>query len=97
MNNEYGFDDIAYMISLLWQLPGQITDCLGAWRMTEKLVRKMLVITDIPEVTKNIAVNLIFRGGSLATNIWEMTLGFFGNDPYRLGAGLGNYLDELLF
>ena len=49
------------------------------------------------ELGKNVLVNLFFRGATLATLSWEMVLGLFRNNPFRLGAGFGGYLDQLLF
>ena len=65
--------------------------------MTEKFVRKAFTLADGTEVTKNVVVNSIFRGGTLATLVWEMIQGMFSNDPYRAGAGMGGYIDKLLF
>ena len=94
---QYGFDDITYTLKLLWQLPSQITSCLGSWRTAEKIVRKTLTIVNTQELGKNVLVNLFFRGGTLATLSWEMVLGLFGNNPFRVGAGLGGYFNQLLF
>ena len=94
---QYGLDDFLYSLKLLWKLPSQISTCMVSWRALEKIVRKTLTLVNAPELEKNVSLNLFFRAKTLVAQSWEMILGLIENNPFRLGAGLGGFLDQLLF